>query len=84
MGNLAKKPKSSSGCVLLFILALLLINAFKFTNTEGNSHPLFSILFNMIILILFLVLFYHRKDIIEEKNDLWKQANLDGYFKKNN
>ena len=79
-----KKQKSTSGFILVFILALLLINAFKFTNTEGNNHPLFCNLFNMIILIIFLILFYHGNDILEEKNNLWKQVKLDGYFKKTN
>ena len=63
-----------SRMIIFIIVSLLLINAFKFSSIEGNNHPLFSSLFNMIILILFLIFFYHRNDLLEEKNDVEKET----------
>ena len=65
---------------MLIAIIFFLYNCFKFLNTEGNDLPLPSILFSLIIYLALIVVFIHKDDILEEKDE--KQKKLEYYFKK--
>ena len=58
------------------VIILFLSNVIKFMLTEGANLPITSLLFNMILLLGFLILLIHEKD------PNWKQMKLDKYLKK--
>ena len=67
---------------LLFLL--ILYYGIRFLSTDGNSHPLVANLFNMTILLSFLVFYFHKNEIEEGKKEVINQATLFKYFKKEN
>ena len=68
--------------IRLFAILLFLVLAFKFTHIKGSQHPLFSCLFNMIILLSIFIYLHHLKDIKEDRKIIMKQTHLENYFKK--
>ena len=79
-----KKNKVNTTTVFIrfLIILLFLVFAFKFTHIKGSQHPLFSCLFNMIILLSIFIYLYHLKDIKEDRKIIMKQTHLENYFKK--
>ena len=75
MGDIGKNMNSRI-LPLFLIIILFLSNVIKFMLTEGANLPLPSLLFNMILLLGFLILLIHEKD------PNWKQMKLDKYLKK--
>ena len=65
---------------LLFLL--ILYYGIRFLSTDGNSHPLVANLFNMTILLSFLVFYFQTNEIEEGKKEVINQATLFNYFKK--
>ena len=68
--------------IFFVLFTLLLSYMYRFLITEGNDHPLVDMLFKMILILSILVLFLHKKEIEEGKNDVMKQTNLFKYFKR--
>ena len=68
--------------IRFIIILLFLAFAYKFTHIKGSQHPLFSCLFNMIILLSILIYLYHLKDIKDDRKIIMKQTHLENYFKK--
>ena len=66
--------------VVLITIILFLYQAFKFMNIEGNTHPLLSSLFNMILFLSLIIFMLQRQELEEGKNHLLKQTTLDEYF----
>ena len=77
MGDIGKNMNSRI-LPLFLIIILFLYNIIKFMLTEGANLPIPSLLFNMILLLGFLILLIHEKD------PNWKQMKLDKYLKKFN
>ena len=75
-----KKDKRDIALVVLLIV-IFCYNAFKFSNTEGNDHPLISPLFNMIIILIILIFIFHGKRMIPFEVE-HQQTCLEKYFKK--
>lgn len=77
-----KKRKNNTvvKMVVLVAIILFLYQAFQFINIEGNTHPLLSSLFNMILFLSLIVFMVHREEFKEGKNHLLKQTKLDKYF----
>ena len=77
-----KKRKNNTMVKMVVLIAeiLFLHQAFKFINTEGNTHPLLSSLFNMILFLGLIMFLVHRQELEEGKNHLIKQTTLDKYF----
>ena len=76
----AKKIGKKWITFLLFLL--ILYYGIRFLSTDGNSHPLVANLFNMTILLSFLVFYFHKNEIEEGKKEVINQATLFKYFKK--
>ena len=68
--------------ITFFLFLLILYYGIRFLSTDGNSHPLVANLFNMTILLSFLVFYFHKNDIEEGKKEVINQATLFKYFKK--
>ena len=65
--------------IFLFIAFIFGYNAIKFILTDGSDHPLVSSLFNMIISLAILIIFFHKK----YGKYIIRQTRIDEYFKKN-
>ena len=63
---------------LLFLL--ILYYGIRFLSTDGNSHPLVANLFNMTILLSFLVFYFQTNEIEEGKKEVINQATLCKYL----
>ena len=59
---------------------IFLFQAFRFINTECNTHPLVDSIFNMTVILDIIILIIHFKEISEAKYTLLRQTTLDKYF----
>ena len=77
-----EKNKKRTISLMAVFLALLLfcVQAFKFIKEEGNTHPIVSSLFNMIIILGLIIVIIHQKEFEKGKNSVLKQTTLDQYF----
>lgn len=85
MVKLEEKKNHTNTTTVFFrflVILLFLVFAFKFNHIKGSQHPLFSCLFNMVILLSILIYLYHLKDIKEDKKIIMRQTHLENYFKK--
>ena len=57
--------KIGKNWITFLIFLLILYYGIRFLSTDGNSHPLVANLFNMIILLSFLVFYFHKNEIEE-------------------
>ena len=83
MGEDPPKPRKSGfkSWLILFLLISLVVNAYKFLNTNGNTLPLVGTLFNMILVLAIFFLIHHKDDLDDDKNNILKQTYLEQYFK---
>ena len=65
----------------VFVASIIfLFQAFRFINTEGNTHPFVDSIFNMIVILAIIILIILIKEISETKDTLLRQTTLDKYF----
>ena len=74
--------KIGKNCITFLIFLLILYCGIRFLSKDGNGHPLVVNLFNMIILLSFLVFYFHKNEIEEGKKEVIYQATLFKNFKK--
>ena len=74
------KHKTAKSWLIFVLLIAFIYNGISFLNTEGNTHPLLSKLFNMIIIVLIIVIKNHEKELDEGNSEIFRQTKLDKYF----
>ena len=76
-----KKKKNTDALMVVFITSIIfLFQVFRFINTEGNTHPLLDIIFNMAIILALIIIIFQKNDFSEVKDALFRQTTLDKYF----
>ena len=71
------KIKDNKTWIIILLGILFLYNGIQFLKEDGYRNTLFSLLFNMIIILFVIILMIHKNEI---KYDLIKQTILDDYF----
>ena len=76
-----KRKKNTTSLLFVFVALIFFVyHAFRFINTEGNTHPLVDSIFNMALILGLIIILIHKKEFDEAKETLLKQSTLDKYF----
>ena len=78
-----KNGKNMQNLIILLLVMLFCYNGYIFINTQGSDHPLLISLFVMVIILVALIILYHKKEFIGGQKELIGQTYLEKYFKKN-